>query len=593
MPSFSTALEESYPFPDDSGGAAPAPLRALAHLLNPLRRRIDLARTVLVCDFEPPRSMLERRLRGLPAWIAMPCAPRNPLLGVRYTQLLTDRNPFGWGADLDDAIPRDIDSVATFFAWNQMYGQTLRHWRRLGLKRAWFLRGRPSTVLPLRLGAAYKVVQRIAAKRKATTEETGKPTSEWHNLYRHTVTPARGLPRIVHYTGWLNSGGAERQLCNLARLQKAAGHDVRVFTQAPLVGRAGHYRGLLDEVQIEARHAGAIWQKTPPFADSQLRLLAALPRDLRTPVIDLASELLLDRPAVLHCWLDEPNIIGLVAARLSGVPAVVLSTRNVSPRHLPHLGKPWMQAWYREAAQQHGVALINNSIAGARDYEDWIGALKNSIGVIRNAFQPPRRPSEEEVASFRKEMGIHVGDPVIAGVFRLDPEKRPLLFVDIVEVVRRRLPNLRVLWAGCGSLEGAVRAEINKRGLGNTITLLGQRDDVPTILAASDVTLLVSEAEGTPNVVLEAQYLGSVPIATEVGGAGEAMARHTGLLIHKDDGHGLVRAVEELLGNPARRQEMAQAGRDWVTRQFAPETVARQTLNLYTQLQVPPDILVV
>src|SRR5207249_229665 len=72
-------------------------------------------------------------------------------------------------------------------------------------------------------------------------------------------------------------------------------------------------------------------------------------------------------------------------------------------------------------------------------------------------------------------------------------------------------------------------------GLGDTVLLLGQRRDVPHLLAASDVLLLTSDWEGTPNVLLEAQHCGCVPVATDAGGTREAVRPgETGLLVGRD-----------------------------------------------------------
>src|SRR5207245_1517505 len=120
---------------------------------------------------------------------------------------------------------------------------------------------------------------------------------------------------------------------------------------------------------------------------------------------------------------------------------------------------------------------------------------------LRNAFVPPPMPAAETVARFRQDMGLQPTTPVLAGVFRLDPEKRPLFFLSLIARLRSQMPNLRVLMAGCGILENDVKAEIERLGLANVVHLLGQRQDIPVILAASQVMLLTSEVEGTPNVV--------------------------------------------------------------------------------------------
>src|SRR5262249_53514266 len=159
----------------------------------------------------------------------------------------------------------------------------------------------------------------------------------------------------------------------------------------------------------------------------------------------------------LHCYVDDCNSVGVIAACLAGVPAVVLSFRNGNPTHFPGLLRPWMYPWYRTTLGQPGLRLSSNSVTGARDYERWLRPSPDSTPIIRNAFHPFRVPSPEEALRCRAELGIASGAPVVAGIFRLQPEKRPAYFVECVARLRQRVPGLRVLLAGVGPLETDVR----------------------------------------------------------------------------------------------------------------------------------------
>jgi glycosyltransferase involved in cell wall biosynthesis len=271
------------------------------------------------------------------------------------------------------------------------------------------------------------------------------------------------------------------------------------------------------------------------------------------------------------------------------VPGIVLSFRNGNPSYFPGLCRPWMRPWYDALLGRPGIVLSANSAAGARDYERWLGLPAGSVPVVRNAFVPPAvslpvltQPGSPAVARWRQELGIGPSAPVVAGVFRLHPEKRPLFFLECVDRLRRRVPGLRVVLAGTGSLETAVRQRIADLDLGGVVQLLGQRRDVPCLLAGSDVLLLVSEWEGTPNVVLEAQHFGCVPVVTQAGGAGETLdPGRTGELVGRDDLDGAVEAVARLLADPQRRAALASAGRDFVAARFSPEALYQGNRELY------------
>jgi glycosyltransferase involved in cell wall biosynthesis len=472
----------------------------------------------------------------------------------------------------------------------------------------WFLRDEHGVGIPLFLAAARKGVQAIGRRlrwRRADAElsldgcravlaeldSVGALGSDAARAGRggdDSRTIGRRL-RIAHYITSLNSGGAERQVCNLALAQKQAGHDVRVLVEISPSGRHGHYTPLLEAGGIRPEPIGAVWSEHFPSAwqmhEGAESALALLPADLRDPVMDLASELIVRPADVLHCWLDRPNVQGLIAARVAETPAVLLSVRNMSPEHTPQWLSPWMRPWYRLGSEMAGVGLAANAVAGARDYERWLELPSGRIEVLRNAFVPPPLPTPADLARLRQELGLTGREPVVAGVFRLDPEKRPLFFLELVDRLRRLIPEVRVLLAGWGTLETRVRAEWQRRRLEGVVHLLGQRRDVPAILAVSSIMLLVSESEGTPNAALEAQYMGCVPVLTDVGGSREAVAPDgTGLLFAPNDAEGLVRGAARLLREPERRDAMARRGRAWVQEHFDAGRVYAQTQETYAAL---------
>src|SRR5262249_55978137 len=154
--------------------------------------------------------------------------------------------------------------------------------------------------------------------------------------------------------------------------------------------------------------------------------------------------------------------------------------------HFPGLFRPWMLPWYKSILHRPGVRLCANAARGARDYEAWLGVPERSIPIIRNAFAPSAVPDREAAMRWRREQGIPLDAPLAAGIFRLQREKRPLYFVECVSRLREIVPQVRVVLAGVGELESAVRRRINELGISDAITMLGQRQDVPLILAASD-----------------------------------------------------------------------------------------------------------
>jgi glycosyltransferase involved in cell wall biosynthesis len=558
--------------------------------------RIEPEKTLLLADFEPAPEAVARHFPKPPRIMVLPAPPEAPVAGVSYYCFRTATNPIRWDAEVDAEIRKGVDTVAFFMPPRDVRGQTLLRLRRLGVKRVLMLgRSGLRRVSTLRLALAKKVttfgtrlLRDVGLASNASMTEAQCREVLRHAPPRRVLAPGQHTLRIAHFVTALNSGGAERQACYAAIGQRHQGHAVRVLTRLALVGADAHYLPLLREHGVAARFIGShwdarfleTWKENGPSAAA----LRAMPVELAGIVLDLLGELLTHPVDVLHCYVDDCNIVGVIAGRLAGVPAIVLSFRNGNPTHFPGLLRPWMHAWYMATLGRPGVRLCANAAMGARDYETWLGLPGGNIPIIRNAFTPPVVPDATAAAAFRQALNIPPGAPLVAGVFRLQPEKRPLAFVDCAAKLRDLVPGLRVVLAGVGEMEPDVRHRITEFGLERELILLGQRADVPLVLAASDVLLLVSDWEGTPNILLEAQHCRCVPVATDAGGSREAMASgQTGIIVGLHDLDGAVRAVADLLHDQPRRKQMAAAGPPFVATHFAPAALHEANLRLYRQ----------
>ncbi|MDC3378648.1 glycosyltransferase [Planctomycetota bacterium] len=228
--------------------------------------------------------------------------------------------------------------------------------------------------------------------------------------------PAQGPLRIVHLVGQLGAGGAERQLTYLAKASREVGCQVEVLTQLPLSGANSHYAS---ELQAAGVPCSALSRRSPHDPLPELRdaagrpLPAHLVRTLdmhagREALIPLVEHLLADPPDVLHCWLDDTNVIGGLAGLVAGVARVLISTRNVNPSNFPRFYKAWFRDAYRLLAESGRVVVVANSQAGADDYAAWAGVDPARFDVVYNGFplESVPAPTDEERSALRAELGI-------------------------------------------------------------------------------------------------------------------------------------------------------------------------------------------
>jgi glycosyltransferase involved in cell wall biosynthesis len=194
------------------------------------------------------------------------------------------------------------------------------------------------------------------------------------------------------------------------------------------------------------------------------------------------------------------------------------------------------------------------------------GFPRAKLRTIENAVTTPPR---EDRAEARRTLGLDADVPVALCLARLVPQKRHDLLVE----AWAQVPAPAVLLvAGTGPLADDTAAAVERAGLTGRVRLLGERSDVPLLLAAADLLCLASDWEGLPIAVLEAMSLGVPVVATAVDGlvAGcDGAAR----LVPPRDPAALAAALRDVLSDPAERAVLGAAGLARVAERFSPDAM--------------------
>lgn len=373
--------------------------------------------------------------------------------------------------------------------------------------------------------------------------------------------PARNVVRrVFHLIDSFNVGGTETQAVELARRLPATGYEVTVGC----LKREGPLEDRLQGTGIaicEFRSRGGI------DSPSGLRQLLRMTWFLRSFDIVHTHDL----------W---SNLLGVPAARLAGIPAIVSSRRDLS--HLE-----WYQGRRRVCLkwiQNLGGAVVTNA-APIRDVllrEDGFDPRK--VRVIHNGV---------DVAKFklarkdRIRLFPEAGDGklvVLVGNMHTDVKGHPWL-IAAAPAVLEQFPDTRFVLVGEGEQRSHFEKQVRDLGVLQSFLFLGRRSDIPEILASCDIAVLPSRAEGLPNAVLEYMAAGLPVIASRVGGNAELVQDGvTGMLVPSEDSAALSAALLKLLSEPALAARLAQAGHEFTVRNFSFERLVQDLDALYTEL---------
>jgi glycosyltransferase involved in cell wall biosynthesis len=175
--------------------------------------------------------------------------------------------------------------------------------------------------------------------------------------------------------------------------------------------------------------------------------------------------------------------------------------------------------------------------------------------------------------------------PLIGTVGRLHPQKQQADLVAAAPAILAAIPDATFAIAGEGALHEALQRQIDELGLGERFHLLGQRSDIPDVLASLDVFALTSTFEGLCLVVCEALALARPVVATPVGGVRQTVLDgETGLLVPVGDVPALAAAIVRLLSDRDEARRLAEAGRERVRALYAQERMVEGTTAVYERL---------
>ena len=171
-------------------------------------------------------------------------------------------------------------------------------------------------------------------------------------------------------------------------------------------------------------------------------------------------------------------------------------------------------------------------------------ARLHGVGVREDRYHPA--PKAEQIEMRRKE-GLTEEDFVVICTGELNENKNQKTLIAAAALLKERLPTLRLLLAGNGPTEQALRDQIEANGLENVVKLLGYRTDLETVVPAVDVVASCSKREGLPLNIVEAMLCKKPVVASVNRGNAELVEDgKTGYLLAPEDAEGFAERIHRL-----------------------------------------------
>jgi glycosyltransferase involved in cell wall biosynthesis len=321
-----------------------------------------------------------------------------------------------------------------------------------------------------------------------------------------------------------------------------------------------------------------------------------------SPLDDLATYRALRRiirrvqPQIVHAFATKPCVWGRLAAAASSVPVIV----GTVPGRGSIYGRSGIRGAMVKAAYQklQSAACHRSDLTVFQNDSDEAEFLRLGIapagrtaviassGVPTDSFKQVRLSSGER-ERVRRDLGVAHGTIMVIMVSRVIRTKGVLDYAAASRMVRGDRSDVLFLLVGPDDQESLDRLSSEEiEELESSLEWLGERSDVPSLLAASDIFVLPSYyPEGVPRVLLEAAAIGLPLVTTDAPGCRDVLRpRHNGLQVPAKDPEAIRRAVSELADDTALRERLGVAARKTVRERFDLSIVAEATAGRYREL---------
>src|SRR5215212_1042 len=367
-------------------------------------------------------------------------------------------------------------------------------------------------------------------------------------------------PNVLQIVHGFIEGGSERQMIQMASLLHNSG-DFQVHVASLSTG--GVLRSEIERLQV-------------PVID--FPLTSFYDANMVQQTRRFVSYLKQHQIKIVHSHDFYSNIFGMTGAALAGVRGRIASKRETSGT------RTLAQRTAERGAFKLAHAVVAN--AGAvKEHLIELGVPDRKIEIIYNGLELTRFQFNGDTYQALQRLNLDMirGRPVISMVANFEHriKDHPML-LRAAQRVKTEVPEAVFVIAGEGELRAESEKLAGELGLRESCLFIGRCASVPDLLAASDICVLSSQAEGFSNSILEYMAAGRAVVATDVGGASEAIVEgETGHLVQAGDDRSMAQRLISLLRDPTRSLNMGLKGRRLVEQTFSTENRLANTSALY------------
>ena len=305
-----------------------------------------------------------------------------------------------------------------------------------------------------------------------------------------------------------------------------------------------------------------------------------------------------------HVEYFQPDLVHVNSSTLAAVAQAAFEAGKpvVWPIREPLAGGYFglRRRWLRHRIQLHATRVIAIS-----EYDAARLLPSDRIRTIYNFVDFTVFDRGIDASAARVQLNLSPSHQVVTMLGGCSEVKGTLPFVRSLELVQSRIPNVRFLVVGprpsvgvSHSLPALIKSlfrvdaydqavmDVARSAVDSgSLCFLATRDDVPQVLAASDLLVFPSTVPHFARPVIEAGAMAKAVVASDLGGPRELVHHdHTGLLVSPDNPHALSDAIISILTDPVRSQALGEAGYRHARKLFDAQSNAKRTFDVYEEI---------
>jgi glycosyltransferase involved in cell wall biosynthesis len=370
------------------------------------------------------------------------------------------------------------------------------------------------------------------------------------------------MKNVLQFIGSFNQGGSERQAVQLTRLLcEDASFNVSIAT----LDNSGVLRAEVENLGFTEIPE---FKLTSFYNANFLKQLVKCAKFLREKKID-----------IIHTHDFYTNIFGMFAAQFAQVPLAIASKRETGG----------MRSKGQKTIEKFAFRQANAIVANSEAVKNYLISQKipaEKINVIYNGLDLDRlTPERTDKNAICAELNLPNEENIrfitLVANLRHGVKNQPM-FLRVAQKVVQKFPNAHFVIAGEGELLESLQKLSKDLKVAENTHFIGRCTCIPKLLSISFAGVLTSFNEGFSNSILEYMAAELPVVATNVGGAGEAIIENeTGFLVESDDDAAMANRLIELLQTEEKARNFGRKGRKITEEKFSCAAQLENTLKLY------------